>query len=188
MRCPCARQRQRHDHPLYRMMTEFNPLPELDRLKQLFYYDADTGLFIRKIPRGSSTAGAIAGCKTRRGYIAMCVDGVVYLAHRLAWLYVTSEDPRQWIVDHSNGNPTDNRFQNLRICTNAGNTQNACRQKNNKSGFKGVSFDAERKQWRASIRANNVYKHLGRYQTAQEAHRAYCKAAAELHGEFARTA
>ena len=188
MRCPCARQRQEPDHPHNRMMANFKPLPKRDRLQQLFDYRADTGLFIRKTAKGNSAAGKAAGCRNHRGYVQLCVDGTVYLAHRLAWHYMTGTDPAQHMIDHVNGCTFDNRFCNLRICSNAGNTQNASRQRNNRSGFKGVHFDAERSQWRASITANNVYKHLGRFSTAEQAHAAYCKAAAELHGEFARTA
>ncbi len=188
MRCPCARQRQERDHPHNRMMNNAKALPQLARLQQLFDYKADTGLFIRKTPKGNSAAGKAAGCKNQRGYVQLCVDGTVYLAHRLAWLYMTGTDPAQQIIDHVNGNSSDNRFCNLRICTNAGNTQNASRQRNNTSGFKGVHFDAERGLWRASITANNAYKYLGRFLTAEQAYAAYCKAAAELHGEFARTA
>lgn len=188
MRCPCARQRQERDHPPYRVMANFKPLPSLERLKQLFTYDPDTGLFISKTAQGNRAAGKVAGCKTRRGYIKLCVDRTAHLAHRLAWFYVTGDDPVHWIIDHANGDPSDNRFCNLRICTSAENNQNSSRQRNNLSGFKGVHFDAKRNQWRATIAANNVWKHLGRFSTAEEAHAAYCKAAAELHGEFARTA
>jgi len=188
MRCPCARQRQERDHPPYRVMADFKPLPKLDRLKELFDYNPDTGLFTRTTAKGNGAKGKVAGCRTRRGYVKLCVDRTAHLAHRLAWLYVTGDDPTQWVIDHANGDPFDNRFCNLRICTNSQNNQNSMKQSNNSSGFKGVYLDTTRNQWRATITTKGVFKHLGRFKTAEEAFDAYCKAAAELHGEFARCA
>jgi hypothetical protein len=157
------------------------------RLTQLFHYDPERGHFTRLLNRCSRTsAGDIAGNKTARGYIQIGIDRKDYLAHRLAWFYMTGEWPKNQI-DHINGIRTDNRFSNLREATIHENGCNSRLPKNNKSGFKGVCFHRELGRWQAKIWVNRKQKHLGIFDTPEEAADAYDKAALELHGEFART-
>jgi len=90
-------------------------------------------------------------------------------------------------VDHIHHRTLDNRKSELRLCTNSQNQHNRVKYANNSSGFKGVCFDKHRKKWKAQITLNCKYKFLGHYDTPELAYAAYCRAAAELHGEFART-
>ena len=87
-------------------------------------------------------------------------------------------------VDHINRNRTDNRRENLRLCSNAENVRNRGKRINNTSGYKGVSI-TKYGVWVAHIRANSKSIYLGRFSTPQEAYMAYCAAAQKLHGEFA---
>jgi len=96
--------------------------------------------------------------------------------------------PKDMIVDHINGDKLDNRKCNLRICTQAQNCCNSKKQKNNTSGYKGVCWHTTRKKWFSSIKYNKKNISLGYFNTPEEAYAAYCKAAKELHGEFARLA
>ena len=91
------------------------------------------------------------------------------------------------IADHINGDTLDNRRANLRIATPAQNAQNSRRKSSNTSGHKGVSWSAEKQQWRAEIMAFGKRTFLGRYDCLESAAHAYRTAAAQLHGEFART-
>lgn len=88
-------------------------------------------------------------------------------------------------VDHINGNPLDNRRENLRLCIHAQNQGNRVIGKNNKSGYKGVSYCLKNGMWYASIKLKGISKNLGYYKTAAEASEAYNAAAKQSFGEFA---
>lgn len=186
--CPCAQQRQGRDHPLFRVMTKAKPLPPLEELEQLLNYDPETGVFRWRVSRGrTAKAGEIAGHPTVKGYLQIGLKGKEYYAHRLAWLFITKTDPCITQIDHINGNKLDNSAINLRLATNGENKKNTGLQKNNTSGFKGVWEDKRwNTGWRAVIGNNGKKINLGTFPTPELAHMAYCKAAAELHGEFAR--
>jgi hypothetical protein len=91
-------------------------------------------------------------------------------------------------VDHINGVGLDNRRENLRAATSYQNAQNRKRRSNNTSGFKGVYRDTRGGSWSASIGVRGARIYLGSYETAEVAYAAYCSAAKEMHGEFARVA
>jgi hypothetical protein len=82
-----------------------------ERLRELLNYDPDTGVFTWRVrPVHSHRVGDIAGSvRTTRGYRLIGVAGRVYKAHRLAWLYMMGEWPKDQI-DHINRDPSDNRF------------------------------------------------------------------------------
>lgn len=90
-------------------------------------------------------------------------------------------------VDHIYHQTLDNRKSELRLCTPSQNQYNRGTQSTNTSGFKGVSWDKKWSKWLAGIKLNGKTINLGRYDTPELAHEAYCKAAAEHHGEFALT-
>ena len=73
------------------------------------------------------------------------------------------------------------------MATHSQNMKNRKINKNNTSGYKGVQWHKRDKKWRASIVVNKNKIHLGCFNCPKEAHDAYCRAAKELHGEFART-
>ena len=93
-------------------------------------------------------------------------------------------EPKGMNVDHINGNSLDNRRANLRICTHQQNLWNSHRRL---GLYKGVYEGPGSKKWRANIVVNKKSKHLGMYNSPQDAARAYDKAAMELFGEYACT-
>lgn len=158
-------------------------LPALDEISAYLRYEPDTGRIIRTATRGSYKAGTTIGyIHTRTGYIHFWVGKQSHLAHRIAWLLMTGSWPAQ-MIDHINGNRSDNRWCNLRAATNQQNTWNS-KGRNSKSGIKGVFQEYHR--FRAMIRLNGRSVHLGAFATKEEASAAYMKAAREAFGEFAR--
>ena len=104
-----------------------------------------------------------------------------YAAHRIAWLIYYGEWPKNE-TDHINQDPTDNRIENLRDVTHAENNKNRTLQNNSTTGYSGVSFYKRDGKYRAEISINNITKHLGYYDTAEEA--AAVRAVANINYNF----
>ncbi len=122
----------------------------VDRLKELLKYDPETGLFTKLTTNHRWKAGTVVGSRdnskgSTAGYVKIFVDGKRYKAHRLAWLYMTGEWPEN--TDHMNHVRHDNRWCNLREVTHADNTKNRTMNKNNTSGFRGVSWHKRKEKW-----------------------------------------
>lgn len=94
--------------------------------------------------------------------------------------------PTNMQVDHINGDGLDNRRENLRLCANSQNALNRGAQKNNTTGFKGVTLNRG-KYIVAVIGIDGKNRHLGTFRSLEDAARAYDAAAIKLHGEFAKT-
>lgn len=156
-----------------------------ETLRELFSYDPETGLFTRIIGRKGVAAGAIAGTVALNGYITIGIDKKRYYAHRLAWLWVHGEMP-EFLIDHENGNKTDNRIANLRRADKAKNAANSKIQANNKSGHKNVCWHKGMKKWHVQLRFDGKQHNLGFYSCLDEAAEVARKARIERHKEFAR--
>ena len=159
------------------------PIVTQTRLKELMDYCPDTGIFTWKIANGRRIhVGDFAGSVVKKGYVVIGIDGRVYRAHRLAWLYVYGKWPEKYI-DHINGSMTDNRITNLRDVDNSTNMENLqCATLRNKSSrILGVSKQSPKKRWRAQITIKGKNVHLGYFDTAEEASNAYVTAKRQFH-------
>ncbi|NKM86345.1 HNH endonuclease [Rhizobium laguerreae] len=171
------------------MSTKAKPITvSHERLLTLFHYDPETGVFTRLVTtRGRAQAGAVAGSPHGAGYLRISIDHQDYLAHRLAWFYMTGEDvPEGYEIDHENTVPSDNRWQNLRLATSSQNKCNAIRK--GRTLPKGVSLHAESGRYIAQITIRGEAVFLGRFDSPLDAAKAYAFAANDLHGQFARAA
>lgn len=155
-------------------------------LASLFSYDPETGDITRIADRGyQAEIGDVIDCLHIAGYFHTQVDGKRLLAHRLAYFLHTGETPQE--VDHKDHNRQNNKFENLRAATSSLNKCNAPIRVTNSSGFKGVWHDKTRNRYTAQFQYQGVNRRLGRFKTAEEAARAYDRAAVEAVGEFALT-
>jgi hypothetical protein len=130
--------------------------------------------------------GSIAGSLHKDGYVYIGIDGRLYLAHRLAVLYVTGEWPEQE-VDHKNGVRDDNRWRNLRDASSAQNRRNTLGQHKRNGPCPGV-YCVERvsgTRFIAQIKKNKVVHYLGSFLDLEDARAARLKAERRLFGRFA---
>lgn len=113
-----------------------------------------------------------AGSKTSKGYLMFSVtlSGKKYymLNHRAIWVLSYGSYP-EINIDHINHNKTDNRLCNLRLVDSVGNGRNVGINRNNGSGFNGVSFNKNSGRFVAYLNVNKKRKHLGTFDTFEEA-------------------
>ena len=147
-----------------------------ERLKELLSYDPETGIFVWVKSK------KVAGCTRFDLRKKITINFKQYYAHRLAWLYMTGALSKD--IDHIDRNPSNNQFANLRLATKSENQHNRVKQKNNKSGYKGVLYFARTGRWRANIFVNNTNMYLGFFNSALEANAAYLAAQKIYHPTF----
>lgn len=155
-------------------MAEFNLTQSL--LMDALDFNPETGVFVWKKPTSNRVrAGRVAGRVTVIGYVAIGIYGKLYSAHRLAWLWVYGEWPKNEL-DHIDHNRQNNAINNLRNVTRSQNNENRITaQSNNIVGLLGVSFLKDTRKYQARIQINGKQKKIGYFPTAEEAHAAYVK-------------
>ena len=146
-------------------------LPSLDRLDKLFSYNPETGVLLRKV---GGVFKVTANPHKRTKYIWVTVDSVTYAAHRICWkLYHREDIPNSLEIDHINGDPSDNRIENLRLVTMSENMRNKKRYGSNTSGIVGVALRSDMREgtarWRAQINIDGKNIKLGSFKTKDEA-------------------
>lgn len=171
----------------------------VDEVRARLDYDPSTGIMVwRKRPGNDHQTnawnakfwGKTAGSKAVNGYmeVGWVKDGARFrsFCHRLAWAHFHGAWPSK-MIDHIDGDRSNNRIANLREATGSQNAWNTGARSWSKSGVKGVSWDKERGKWFASIFVNRKQIALGRYDNIDDAAVAYADAARRYHGEFANT-
>ncbi len=159
-------------------------------LVQILHYNAITGIFHWRIrPTNRVYVGDIAGKINTEGYVQIQYRGELYSAHRLAWLYCYGYVP-DIQIDHIDGDHSNNRLLNLRLCygsTGVGailNQQNRKGpQQNNTTGWLGVDYLPKRGKncFRTRIMVDEDSVYIGRYQTVEEAGLMYLMAKSFYH-------
>ncbi len=118
-----------------------------------------------------------------RQYRMITLDDKRWYAHHIVWLLETGTWPTN-TIDHRNGNASDNRFCNLRACTQSQNCMNARIAKNNTSGVRGVHYATHYECYIAKIEKDGKVYHIGYFDTVKEAAKARAKAEERMYGDF----
>lgn len=166
-------------------------LPSQGYLRSRLDYDPETGVLTWKAREGKKFwnvkfAGKRAGSlPCNAAHRSIDIEGATLLEHRVIWKWMTGEEPPVQI-DHINLNSADNRWSNLREADPSTNQMNV--RARAASGLKGAHWNGTRGHWKSSIKVNGKNISLGRFETAQEAHEAYVRAAAKHFGAYARAA
>ncbi len=131
-------------------------------LKELLSYDPDTGIWswLKGLRGTKYSLGPVA--ETGKKYARVKLNSRSYSLHRLAFLYMEGAMPSGF-VDHISGDPSDNRWCNLRHATPAINTRNSRMFSTNTSGIMGVAWNERDKRWHVRINTDEGRKHFGYY-------------------------
>lgn len=151
-------------------------------LKEFFYYK-DGFLYTLKSRQGVSKDQK-CGTMATNGYFYLQFQNKKHLAHRFIFLYHHGYLPK--IIDHADGNPTNNKIENLREATVAQNLWNMKKPNTNTSGIKGVWYDRARNKWYAEFKTNTKKNYVGRFDTLEEATKKLHEARENAQKEFAR--
>lgn len=152
-------------------------------LKKQVSYDPLTGILTRisKPFKSKAELGPIKGSVKKEGHLRVSIHGVEKYFHQIAWFLHYGVWATQ-IIDHEDGDPTNNRILNLREVTKLGNLHNQRRaHHHSKSGLLGAHFRKDKKKFESQIWAEGVRHRLGYFDTAEEAHHAYVIAKRQLH-------
>lgn len=175
----------------------------VEDVRRFLHYAPDTGKFWWKlrsydtfygegsIPRDRGKvwnqrfAGKRAFTAQSLGYFVGSVTGCKVYAHRVAWMHYHGEIPPEgMLIDHINGDKTDNRISNLRLVTRQQNIHNKPG-RGGASQYKGVQWNKTARKWYATIRHEGKTRHLGMFDSEEEAAARYIKEAEVLQGEYA---
>ena len=150
-------------------------------LHSIFEYK--DGVLFWKAKKSSNTRQDFsAGSIAKRGYVSVRLCGKHYYVHRLIYMMHYGFMPE--FLDHIDGNKLNNKIENLRSATKSENNRNKKLYKNNKSGVKGVQWNEPCKKWRAVLKLDGKNKHIGLFNTIDEAEHAIKEARVKFHGEF----
>jgi hypothetical protein len=159
------------------------PNMSVEEIRKIFYFDSSGTLFYKKDSGiwGRVKAGTIAGGKTHQGYLDVRLKQRCFRVHHIIWALHHGKWPEK-MMDHINGNRSDNRIENLREVSDRINAENKhIHQRNNKNGHLGVFYRSSRKRFVATIVVTGKKHWLGSFKTAPEAHAAYITAKRLLH-------
>lgn len=161
--------------------------PDQATLRQRLDYNPETGKFVWLTGRRKNKVAGYVTWGPNGGYVEITFDRRHrYRAHRLAWVWFYGDNIDGIEIDHADLDRSNNAIGNLRLATSAQQKQNKPAHPYSSSGLKGAFRTTSGKPWRSAIRIDGKITHLGMFNTAEEAHAAYAKAAAMHFGEFAR--
>lgn len=118
-------------------------IPNKEILQELFSYDESSPSCLRwiKTPKhGPTKAGDIAGTLNSRGYWSVSINSKDFLVHRVIWNLLFEDIPDGLVIDHLDGDTTNNKKNNLRIVDIEVNLRNQKKYKNNSSGHTGIKI------------------------------------------------
>jgi hypothetical protein len=153
-----------------------------DLLLTLFVYK--DGELYWAVDRRRIKAGSIAGTINSTGRKHVSINGKLYKVHRVIYAMHYGETPD--FIDHIDGNPLNNRIENLRAATCSENMCNVGAKTNNKTGEKGVVWNALRQRWIAYCYVKGKKTYAGYHKKFESAVDAVRELRAKLHGSFAR--
>ena len=157
---------------------------DITQIHKYFFYDNGKLFWKCKKAHSIHNIGDEAGTTNKRGYKIVVLDRKHFRIHKIIWFMHHGDWPE--IIDHVDGNTSNNRIENLRKASQAQNAMNRKIAKNNTSGITGVYFCSTWKRWKAEIKFHSKKLTLGGFDSFEDAVNARLTAEKKYHGEFSR--
>lgn len=152
-----------------------------ERVRELFNYEPDTGVFTRAKSVRGHLSGEVVGTEKDNGYLHFCIDYKKHGAHRIAWLHFYGEMPDK-DIDHIDGNRRNNAIKNLRCVDRSTNLENRKRANtNNKSTGLLGAYKTKNNLFTSRIQVLGKDFYLGCFKSPEEANMAYLDAKRRMH-------
>ncbi len=142
----------------------------------------DGHLYWKKDVAKNVKLGSKAGCFDKFKYVIIKINKKIYKAHHLVWIIHHGYKPK--MLDHIDGNTSNNRIDNLREATNSQNQFNRKVNYNSKSGIKGITWCKKSQKWKAQCKFNGVYHYLGIFDDVFDAKKVVQEFQQSHFGEF----
>lgn len=165
------------------MLNDKEQLLTYEAASEVIRYCPSSGVFYKFKRLKRRTNFRKTGAVFKGSYIRITINGRSYRAHRLAFLLMTKSWPENY-VDHIDRDGKNNKWCNLRQATPSENMMNRSVQKNSSTGIPGVCWIRKKKRWRAYIKVNREYIHLGLHRDIEDAIKARHEAEEKYFGEF----
>lgn len=153
----------------------------LEYVDKNLIYDRVSGYFTWR------KSGVLAGSKNKSdGYVEIGILGGLWKAHRIAWAICNGGITKSQMIDHIDGNRSNNAIINLRLATSSENNSNIGPRGNNTSGVKGVHFDSYTGKWRGEVCFMGKRVKTPRFSSMEEAEKETLRIRKIMHNEFFR--
>jgi hypothetical protein len=152
-----------------------------ERVKELFDYK-DGDLYWKIDVAKNIKAGRKAGVFDNFKYVLITINRKIYKAHHIVWIFHYGYKPK--MLDHIDGNRSNNKISNLREATNAQNQFNRKINSNSKSGVRGVTWCKKSKKWKAQCGLNGEYHYFGVFDNVLDAKKVVQEFQQRHFGEF----
>lgn len=158
------------------------PRPTREQIEKHLRYEPRTGELFWLHPTSVRVkAGDPAGYVSPYGYVIVRLLNYSLFRSHIVWFIEKGAWPKL-TVDHKSTDKLDDRIKNLRDVPQKWNNQNMRKaQRNNRSGLLGAYWCEKRGKWFSSIKVDSRTVGLGRFPTAEQAHRAYLRAKRKYH-------
>ena len=154
-------------------------------MNNLFEYK--DGKLLWKTSRSNVIAvGQEAGTRYAKGYRRVYFDGKTHGVHRVIWQMFNGDIPDGMQVDHIDGNPENNKIENLRLVTSQQNAMNRIHK--GKIKIKNVSMCAKNGKYKVSLQANTKRIFCGYFEDLELAELVATEARHKYHGNYTRGA
>lgn len=151
--------------------------------KNVWYSPSTGGTWSSQYHQGHNPNCEIRKLATKwNGYWYVQIAGKSRSIHRLAWIAINGPIKMGMVIDHIDGDRSNNRMANLRVIPFAENVAKRVVSPSNTNGIPGVRMKGDR--WEARVGHRRKIIRIGTFDSREDAYQAYLTVKRRIHGEL----